>query len=102
MLSKLEEKEMLRRFVATCPTGYVRDIIGGVQLEIENAIDSDFGFIDFSARRREIEEHRQEMIAARKELDAVKAQIREAERVHARLDHAINELRSTIRQFAKL
>lgn len=57
-LSKFEEKIMLEDMIRSVPDGYVRDILLGVQNEINNAIDSDFGFITLSERFAEITEHR--------------------------------------------
>jgi len=46
-----------------------------MRLEIERAIDSDFGFVCFAERRKESEEHREAMILAKAELVTLKAEI---------------------------
>lgn len=102
MMTKAEEKEMLRSVLRVMPDGYVKDIVSGVQCEIESAVDSDFGFITLSERFAEITEHRAEVAKLKQEEQVLKTQIRELNEDKRRLENGINELRSTIRQFARI
>lgn len=101
-LTKADEKALLTEIIDHCPDGYVKDILTDMRLEAEHAIDSDFGFVDLSMRRRENEEHREEMRKARETLTVLKAEIREKEDSIRRLDYGLNELRSTIKAFSRI
>jgi chaperonin cofactor prefoldin len=101
-MTKAEEKDTLGRVIAELEEGYVKDILSGVQCEIENAIDSDFGFITLSDRFAEIQEHRQAVDDLKAQERLLKTQIRELTDDKRRLENGINELRSTIRQFARI
>ncbi len=102
MMSKAEEKEMLSTLIANLPAGYVKDILADCKPEIDNAITSDFGFIPFGQRRRESEEHRLAILEAQKKVADLKAEIRDLERTRAILTNGIDQLRSTVRSFARL
>ncbi len=102
MLSKADEKTMLQEIITSCPDGYVHDILQGVAVEIENAIDSDFGFITLSERFAEITEHRKAIEALKLEQAQLKTKIRELTEDARRLENGINELRTTARRFAQI
>ncbi len=66
---------MFSGMLASCPAGYVRDILTDIQLEVGRAIDSDFGFVPFAEFERMKEMDRKEMESARVELAKVRDQI---------------------------
>lgn len=101
-LSKAEEKALLGRMIAEVPAGYVRDILAGMQHEIEWAIDSDFGFVTIGERFREMQEHKAEILEAEKKLAELKAEIAQRERMRDTLEEGINELRSTIARYSRI
>lgn len=101
-LTKAYEKAMFDRIVRETPEGYVKTILADVQLEVERAIDSDFGFISFKERMTEIEGHRTAMIAGRLELQNLKNQISELHRTRIQLETGLELLRNKAQAFARL
>ncbi len=101
-LSKADEKALLAEIIENCPDGYVKDILTDCRIEIENAINSDFGFISLADRRKESEEHVETMRKSRETLSVLKAEIREKEQDIRRLDYALNALREQARNVARL
>jgi peptidase E len=101
-ITKAQDKALLAITIQNLPDSYARSILSDLLPEMERAIDSDFGFIPFAMRARESEEYRREILAARNQLDTVKAEIRELERTRAMLSRGLDELRSAVRQFSKL
>lgn len=99
-MTKAQEKQLLQNTINTLPDGYVRDILADAKLEIERAIDSDFGFIPMRQRVNEMLDHAKAMAEATAKLHALKNEIWEMERTRTRLDNGINQLRSTARQLA--
>jgi len=99
-LTKVEEKALLRKTIAKLPDGYVRDIIADMAIEIDNAIDNDFGFVNIALRRQQTEAHAEEMRIAKEKLAILNAEIREKESDLRHLQYGLDEIRDTIRKFS--
>ncbi len=102
MLTKAEEKKMFTKVIDKMPEGYVRTILQDIKMEVERAIDDDFGFIMFAERRREIEEHRAEMTVNWAKLNSLKLEIADLERKRNVLMNGVEEVRATVRQLARI
>lgn len=101
-LTKADEKALLVAMIQRCPDGYLKDILMDCRVDVERAIDSDFGYIPFADRYRESEEHRKELEAQRGEIQALRSEIAQLERTKTGLENGLNELRATVRQFARI
>ena len=100
-MTKADEKALLSEMIEGCPDGYVKDILQDMRIEIEHAIDSDFGFVSLAERRLESEQHVEDMRKAKETLSVIKAEIREKEEAVKRLDYGLNELRGIVRQLSR-
>jgi len=101
-LTKAEEKALLNEMIEGCPDGYVKDILTDMRPEIENAINSDFVYVDFAARRREATEHEAEMKKTRELLAVIKEEIRVKEQTIKRANNEINNLRSKFEEISRI
>jgi hypothetical protein len=78
-LSKAEEKKLFAKLLAKLPSRYVRDILTYCAPNIENAIDSDFGFIPLADFMAESERQRAELSKARADVDKKRAELKTLE-----------------------
>jgi hypothetical protein len=94
MLTKQAEKELYSDILAKCPTGYVRDILADMRLDVERAITSDFGFIPFADYMAQAEKDRAEIQEARLQLSKLRDDIRTMESRKSAIEHELDKVRA--------
>jgi septal ring factor EnvC (AmiA/AmiB activator) len=101
-LTKADEKALFAEIVEGCPEGYVKDILESIHLDVNRAIDSDFGFVDFADHMRAMEACRKSIAEARAELHKAQEAVKELERTAYQLTTGIGSIRADIRKLATL
>ena len=89
MLSKSEEIELFGRIVASCPDGYVRDILGSIRHEVERSIRNDLIDVRINIQI-EIGELQSERDQLRNEVERLNT---ERESIRQQLNRALNDIR---------
>ncbi|MDE2020767.1 MAG: hypothetical protein KGJ13_10560 [Patescibacteria group bacterium] len=99
-MSKQQEKDMFGMMVAGCPDGYVRSILDGIKIEVNNAIDNDFGFIDVVSTWHQQKECREEIKKLADFRDCLKNEIKTLEKQKSKLQDGLADLRNEARRLA--
>lgn len=101
-LTKSEEKELFSKIVAKCPEGYVKDILQSIAIDVNRAIDSDFGCIsknfgeeisDLHAERDELSNRVQSL---REQSEKLQTEFRRAQRTIQDAGELRKQLQQTI------
>lgn len=102
MLTKAEEIANFQGLIASCPAGYVREILEAIAPDIERAVRSDFTFIPF----REMYQEQQAWVAAaadaRKQITTLQREISELETTKSFLQQGLSTVRETVKRLANL
>ncbi|MDE2010491.1 MAG: hypothetical protein KGJ09_10530 [Candidatus Omnitrophica bacterium] len=99
-MTKQNEKDMFGMMVAGCPDGYVRSILEGITIQVNNAIDNDFGFIDVVSTWHQQQECREEIKKLSGYRDCLKNDIVALEKQKSKLQDGLADLRNEARRLA--
>lgn len=91
-MTKTEELARLDAIIEAQPAdSYLRDIIGGLREQIEDAIRNDFCFADFRSLRRDL-------LQERAQLDQLRAELRETQEELRSAKYTLSNVRGQLSQ----
>lgn len=108
MLSKSEEIQFFADLLSRCPDGYVRDILGSIQPEVERSIRNDLIDIridiqvEIGELQNEREQIRDTVERLKSERDSIRNELNRALRDIARAERLREELKKTVQSIRDL